>query len=89
MNLTHTKSILETFYSLYRYSIGCNVWIRSKIKKDRSFDGYKIHIVVKTISHEYDIDYDKIFYQITEITSIQVLIYVDAFYDWMLYQMDF
>ena len=54
--------------------IGCKWIFKRKLKQDGSIEKYKASLVAKGLKQMTDVDYFDIFFPITRITSIRVLI---------------
>ena len=64
-------------------------WIyKIKIRSDGSIECYKAHLVAKSFTQEYRIDYEETFTPIARISSICALLAVATANKWDLFQMD-
>ncbi|KAA0046026.1 putative Polyprotein [Cucumis melo var. makuwa] len=69
-------------------AIGCKWVLRKKLKPDGSVDKYKARLVAKGFRQRENIDFFDTFSPVTRITSIRVLISIDALNNLLIHQMD-
>ncbi|CAJ2640978.1 unnamed protein product [Trifolium pratense] len=68
--------------------IGCKWILKKKLKPDGTVDKYKARLVAKGFRQRENIDFFDTFSPVTRITSIRVLISIDAIYNLEVHQMD-
>ena len=72
-----------------RQSVVCCKWIyKIKTRSDGSIERYKIRLVAKGFTQEYEIDYEETFAPVVRISSVRALLAVAAASKWDLFQMD-
>ena len=62
--------------------------ISGSISSDGSIERYKVRLVVKCFTQEYEIDYEETFAPVARISSIRALLAIAADSKWDLFQMD-
>ena len=68
--------------------IGCKWVFKKKIKADGQVETYKARLVVKGFRQRQKIDYDEIFSLVAMLKSIQILLAIAAYYDYVIWQMN-
>ncbi|KAK4407669.1 Retrovirus-related Pol polyprotein from transposon TNT 1-94 [Sesamum angolense] len=68
--------------------LGCKWILKRKYKADGSIDKYKARLVAKGFKQKEGLDFFDTYSPVTRITSIRVLIVIDALYDLKIHQMD-
>ena len=68
--------------------VGCKWIYKIKTHYDGSIECYKAHLVAKSFTQEYGIDYKETFTPVTRISSVRALLAVAAASKWDLFQMD-
>ena len=58
--------------------VGCEWIYKIKIHSDGSIERYKAHLVAKSFTQEYEIDYEETFTPIARISSVRALLAVVA-----------
>ena len=72
-----------------RQSVVSCKWIyKIKTHSDGSIERYKAHLVAKSFTHEYEIDYEETFTPVARISSVHALLAIAAASKWDLFQMD-
>ena len=68
--------------------VGCKQIYKIKTRSDGSIERYKTHLVAKSFTQEYGIDYEETFAPVARISSIRALLAVAAASKWNIFQMD-
>src|SRR3954466_5224653 len=68
--------------------IGCKWILKKKLKHDGTIDKYKARLVAKGFRQRENVDFFDTYSPVTRITSIRVLISIDAIYNLIVHQMD-
>ena len=68
--------------------IGCKWVYKKKIGADGKVETYKAHFVAKGYRQQEGIDYDETFSPMAMLKSIQILLAIEAYYDYEIRQMD-
>ncbi|GJZ81044.1 retrotransposon protein, putative, ty1-copia subclass [Tanacetum coccineum] len=68
--------------------IGSKWLFKKKTDMDRAVHTYKAHLVVKGYTQTPGIDYEETFSPVADIRAIRILIAIEAFYDYEIWQMD-
>ena len=68
--------------------VGCKWIYKIKPRSDGSIERYKARLVAKSFTREYEIDYEKSFTLVAQISSIRALLAVAIASKWDLFQMD-
>nr|GEW70822.1 retrovirus-related Pol polyprotein from transposon TNT 1-94 [Tanacetum cinerariifolium] len=71
---------------------GCKIvgskWIKKKTDMDGIVHTYKARLVAKGYTQLYGVDYEEMFSPVADIRAIRILIYIAAYYDYEIWQMD-
>ena len=65
-----------------KYVVGCKWIYKIKTRSDGSIERYKAHLVAKSFTQEYVIDYEEIFAPVACISFIRALLAVAAASKW-------
>ena len=71
-----------------QFVVGCRWVYKIKTKADGSVERYKVCLVAKGFTQEYDIDYEETFAPVGHLTTVRCLISMATVHRWPLYQMD-
>jgi hypothetical protein len=68
--------------------ISCKWVFKKKMNKDRNVHIYKAWLVVKGFKQIHGIDYDETFSPVVMLKSVWILLEIDAYFDYEIWQMD-
>ena len=68
--------------------IGCKWVFKQKTDMDDKVQTYKARLVVKGYRQRHGVDYDETFSPIAMIKSIRIMIAIDAYFDYEIWEMD-
>ena len=73
----------------YRKTAISSKWVyKIKTRSDDTVDRYKVRLIARDFTQEYDINYEETFALVARLSSVRTLIVVSAAYKWPLFQMD-
>lgn len=71
-----------------RKTVGCKWIFKKKTDMDGNAHTYKARLVAKRFTHTQGVDYDETFSPIAKIKPIRIMLVIDAFHDYEIWQMD-
>nr|GEU61180.1 hypothetical protein [Tanacetum cinerariifolium] len=75
-------------YALESIARILNMVLTKKTDMDGNIHTYKAHLVVKGFTQTYGVDYEETFSPVADIKAIRILIAIEAYYDYEIWQMD-
>ena len=79
LSKNHTWDLVTLF--LGKFVIGCKWIYKTKTRFDGSIEWYKAHLVAKSFTQEYEIDYIETFALIARISSVRALLAITTLHE--------